>query len=96
MSNCNPRVPADLQYQLIMECRNSGLTDYQWCKEHGTQPGTFYKWLCHLRKKACYDLPIPVSKGELASSVKQEVVRLDFTPKTNDPGKLLSVQPIQG
>ena len=29
MSNYNARVPADKQYQLIMECRSSGLTDFQ-------------------------------------------------------------------
>ena len=23
--------PAEEQYRLIMECRNSGLTDHQWC-----------------------------------------------------------------
>ena len=33
MSSYNARVPADQQLQLIMECRNSGLSDYQWCKE---------------------------------------------------------------
>ena len=42
MSSYNVRVPADQQYQLIMECRNSGLSDYQWCKEQGIRPGTFY------------------------------------------------------
>ena len=29
------------EYQLIMECRSSGLTDFQWCKEHGIHPETF-------------------------------------------------------
>ena len=42
MSRYNARVPADQQFQLIMECRNSGLSDYQWCKEHGIHSLTFY------------------------------------------------------
>ena len=25
----------DELFQLITECRNSGLSDFQWCKEHG-------------------------------------------------------------
>ena len=50
MSSYNVRVPADMQYQLIMECRSSGLTDFQWCKEHGIHPGTFYNWVSRLRK----------------------------------------------
>lgn len=36
------RRTADEQYQLIMECRSSGLSDYQWCTEHNINPGTFY------------------------------------------------------
>ena len=27
------RIPAEEQYRLIMECRQSGLTDHQWCVE---------------------------------------------------------------
>ena len=56
MSRYNARVPADKQYQPIMECRSSGLTDFQWCKEHGIHPGTFYNWVSRLRKKACCDV----------------------------------------
>ena len=36
---------ADEQYRLIMECRSSGLSDFQWCNEHGIKPGTFYNWV---------------------------------------------------
>ena len=46
-------VNADEQYRLIMECRASGLTDYQWCIEHGIKPGTFYNWVKRLRQKGC-------------------------------------------
>ena len=34
------RIPAEEQYRLIMECRQSGLTDHQWCVEHDIKPGT--------------------------------------------------------
>ena len=36
------RIPAEEQYRLIMECRQSGLTDHQWCVEHDIKPGTEY------------------------------------------------------
>ena len=39
------RIPAEKQYRLIMECRQSGLTDHQWCVEHNIKPGTFYNWV---------------------------------------------------
>ena len=51
------RRTADEQYRLIMECRSSGLSDFQWCNEHGIKPGTFYNWVKRLRKKSCYDIP---------------------------------------
>ena len=37
-------VNKEQQLKYILECRNSGLTDYQWCQEHGIHPGTFYNW----------------------------------------------------
>ena len=87
MSTYNARVPADQQHQLIMECRSSGLTDYQWCKEHGIHPGTFYNWVSRLRKKACHDIPDPVSREHLSPPAVQEVVR----PKTDsNPSSVLS------
>ena len=39
------RIPAEEQYRLIMECRQSGLTDRQWDVEHDIKPGTFYNWV---------------------------------------------------
>ena len=38
------------QLKYILECRNRGLTDYQWCQEHGIHPGTFYNWFSNLKK----------------------------------------------
>ncbi len=53
------RRTADEQYQLIMECRSSGLSDYQWCTEHNINPGTFYNWVKRLRKKLVMIPPLP-------------------------------------
>lgn len=44
-------VKAKEQYRLVMECRSSGLTDHQWCREKGICPGTFYGWVRRLRQK---------------------------------------------
>ena len=92
MSNYNARVSADKQYQLIMECRRSGLTDFQWCEEHGIHPGTFYNWVSRLRKKACREIPEPISKA--APSPAQDVVRLNFNPKEERTEPIFSVQPL--
>lgn len=73
-------VAAEDQYRLIMECRASGLTDYQWCMEHGIKPGTFYNWVKRLRQKGA-GFP---SNGEERKPARQEVVKLDI-PKLQPP-----------
>ncbi len=45
------RIFKDEQIRLIMECRQSGLTDYQWCKQNGIHPGNFYNWVSKLQKQ---------------------------------------------
>lgn len=67
-------VAVEEQYRLIMECRTSGLTDYQWCIEHDIKPGTFYNWVKRLRQKGT-GLPANDMDGKL---VRQEVVRIDI------------------
>lgn len=74
------RRTADEQYQLIMECRTSGLSDFQWCTEHDINPGTFYNWVKRLRRKACYEIPEPAGRLNHAPSAKQEVVLVDIVP----------------
>lgn len=64
------------QIKLIMECRQSGLSDYQWCRKQGIHPGTFYNWVSKLRK-AGYTIPDSESKS-CSLPVMQEVVRLDL------------------
>ena len=68
-------VTADEQYRLIMECRSSGLTDYQWCLEHNIKPGTFYNWVKRLRQKGCSDIPSAVHGR---NPIKQEIVKINF------------------
>lgn len=68
-------VTADEQYRLIMGCRSSGLTDYQWCLEHNIKPGTFYNWVKRLRQKGAPDI---LSAVKDRNSIKQEIVIIDF------------------
>lgn len=68
-------VTADEQYRLIMECRSSGLTNYQWCLEHNIKPGTFYNWVKRLRQKGGSDIPSAVHGR---NPMKQEIVKINF------------------
>lgn len=84
----SPRIPAQEQYRLIMECRRSGLTDHQWCVEHDIKPGTFYNWVKRLRQRGCADLP-PATGHSYEAPEKQEVVQVNFqTPGVHDCSEL--------
>ena len=66
------------QYQLILECRNSGLSDYNWCTEHDINPGTFYNWVKRLRKTGVYDIPAPAGIATYAPTPKQDIVKVEL------------------
>jgi transposase-like protein len=67
------RIPAEEQYRLIMECRQSGLTAHQWYEKHDIKLGTFYNWVKQLRQKSCMDLPASTRRSHSAPE-SQEVV----------------------
>ncbi len=73
----SPRVPAEEQYRMIMECRKSGLSDHQWCLNNDINPGTFYNWVSRLRKSNSVDIP---DKNPVSAYVPtdQEVVKIEM------------------
>lgn len=73
----SPRVPAEEQYRLIMECRKSGLSDHQWCLNNDINPGTFYNWVSRLRKSNSVDIP---DKNPVSAYVPadQEAVKIEM------------------
>ena len=75
-------------FQLINECRRSGLSDSQWCKQHDIRESTFFCAVGRLRKKA-YAIPeCNKSIDVLSSSIpKQDVVRIDIEPEILSPGR---------
>ena len=74
----NKRVCKKDQIKLIMECRQSGLTDYQWCEKNGIHSGTFYNWVSKLRKQG-YTFPESEAKSNATPNL-QEVVKVDLIP----------------
>ena len=75
------------QIKLIMECRQSGLSDYQWCQKQGINPGTFYNWISKLRK-AGYTIPDSESKVS-GVPVRQEVVKPDLVESGNSGSAMM-------
>ena len=76
--------------ELVIQCRQSGLTDAAWCNEHGISPSCFYNAVTRLRKKAC-QIPGPAGKASTLdlTSHKQDVVQIAIEPETS-PAELVS------
>lgn len=67
--------------EIIKTCRNSGLTDKQWCLENHVSLSTFHKRVCYLRKKS-YTIPSTnAKKSRPQTTAMQEVVPLDIVDR---------------
>lgn len=72
------------QLNNIMECRQSGLTVYQWCEEKGIAPSSYYNWISRLRKKGITVPEIKEYPQKPIPPVPNEVVQLDIVHELND------------
>ena len=71
-------VPMAEQIRLINECRKSGMTDADWCRENDIAVSTFYNWVSRCRKAAADQIPAPnYGHCEIPRS-KQDVVPIDI------------------
>lgn len=70
--------------KLVTACRQSGLTDADWCAEHGIAPSSFYNAVTRLRKQAC-QIPDPIKKTSTLdlTSRKQDVIRIAIEPENS-------------
>lgn len=74
------RVPMTEQIRLIKECRQSGMTDADWCHENDIAVSTFYNWVRRCRKTAAAQIPA-ANYGHLeVPRPKQDVVPIDIVP----------------
>ena len=71
---------AQERYNLVMECRKSGLSDCAWCKERGIPQSTFYNWVVFLRKKGIAEIDTVRPNPDAIIPQIQEVVKLDVIP----------------
>ena len=87
-------VPMAEQIRLINECRKSGMTDADWCRENDIAVSTFYNWVSRCRKVAVDQIPA-ANYGHLeVSRPKQDVVPIDIVPD-HIPGQHTAVYGIQ-
>ena len=89
-SKRTPGRSLDEWMELVIQCRQSGLSDAAWCSEHGLSPSCFYNAVTRLRKRAC-QIPEPAGKARTLNltSHKQDVVQIAIEPEI-PPAELVS------
>lgn len=75
-------IPMEEQYKLVLECRQSGLSDYHWCLEHDIKPGTFYNWVKRLRKAGTYTIPAPAGRDTYTAMPRQDIVKVELVEES--------------
>lgn len=80
----NKRLNVQEKFRIITECRQSGLSDQQWCLENGIKSSTFYTWISRLRELPDIEIPKSKSRLEYLASSKQDVVPLEIASKQHD------------
>ena len=70
---------------IITTCRQSGLSDSDWCRINDIPSSSFYNAVSRLRRKAC-KLPEPTAPTSetLDLTTRQDVVRIDIEPTTTE------------
>ena len=71
---------------LITKCRQSGLSDFEWCRRNGISKSTFYKAVARIRN-ASVKLPERSTESDsydLTSSLRQDVVPIRIIPESTD------------
>lgn len=83
-------IPQEEQLRLVAECRNSGLSDRQWCLQHGIGVSTFSNWVWRNKKKG-FIIPDPVGAEEYWPEAKPDIVQVNLVPEAKIEEKEISV-----
>ncbi len=79
----------DEWFELIQECRRSGMTDAQWCQTNGINHAAFKTAVKRLRK-CSYEVPYRQSSDIHDLTItKQDVVRVDIVPDVQPPANMV-------
>lgn len=59
MNELSPKTQMNIQkwLDIIHRCRDSGLSNRQWCEENGIELKSYYYWLSKIRKLAIESIP---------------------------------------
>ena len=70
------RTSPEEQLRLITECRQSGLTNYEWCHQHNIKVSTFYAWVHRLKQSGEIDIPAVIPTIVRKEPEQPDIVRI--------------------
>jgi transposase-like protein len=74
----NQHINYDEKMRLITECRQSGLSDHQWCIRNNISPSTFYTWISRIKNNLSIELPKSQAVTKVAKNAKQDIVQVNL------------------
>ena len=72
------RTTPEEQLRLITECRQSGLTDHEWCQQHGIKDATFYAWIHKLKQSGKIDIPAVIPRVMQRKTEQHDIVKIEL------------------
>ncbi len=72
----NKRTTTQEQLQLINECRQSGMTTYEWCEQNDIKISTFYGWIARLKRNGEIDTPAVIPTVIHKQTEQPDIVKI--------------------
>ena len=74
----NKRTTTQKQLELIQECRQSGMTTYEWCEQNDIKISTFYGWLARLKRTREIDSPAVIPTVIRKQPEQPDIVKIEI------------------
>ena len=86
------------QLRLITECRQSGLTDYEWCQQHNIKVSTLYSWVHRLKQSGGINIPAVIPTVVRKEPEQPDIVKIKIEGEkqiTTAPKPVLTPEPTE-
>ena len=73
-----PIATEEERLRIIHECRQSGLTANEWCRQHGLRWNTYHTWVTRLKKKGLLETAATVPTVMIHEPDLPDIVKVDL------------------
>ena len=80
-----PIATEEERLRIIHECRKSGLTANEWCRQHGLRWNTYHTWVTRLTKKGLLETAATVPTVMIHEPDPPDIVKVDIGRRDIQP-----------